>query len=277
MGKEWLLGDDASLLSRIRAVFGRDETVIRRRGGRTQTSRTIQLYVLDDRRQVQATGLRSPSELKALMTCLKLRCPEALFLPYEQYLDYCGKSEEEWQALLRDYNARKAQRELQEEERARDAARGTEFVPPVPQEPRVSRADTRAVLQQAGILGADRSGGESPMTLTLSERGGATRAYRSFTGRDIELAAEGLAEGRYVAVCLRDRADYIYLRAGTAEDGRVTVNVSRPGPDRLRVYETKCADRQAKKYLTDWAAGLFSEDLSQWKDITRQLEKQSKK
>ncbi len=115
------------------------------------------------------------------------------------------------------------------------------------------------------------------MTLTLSERGGATREYRSFTGRDIELAAEGLAEGKYIVVYLRDRADYIYLRAGTAEDGRVTVNVSRPGPDRLRVYETKCTDRQAKKYLTDWAAGAFSEDLSQWKDITRQLEKQSKK
>lgn len=277
VGKEWLLGDDASLLSRIRAVFGRDETVVHHRGGRTQTSRTIQLYVLDDRRQVQATGLRNPSELQALMTCLKLRCPEALFLPYEQYMDYCGKSEEEWQALLREYNARKAQRELREEERARDAARGSEFVPPIPQEPKISRDDTRAILRQAGILGTDRPGGESPMTLTLSERGGATREYRSFTGRDIELAAQGLAEGRYTVVCLRDRADYIYLQTGTAEDGRVTVNVSRPGPDRLRVYETKCADRQARKYLTDWAAGLFSEDLSQWKDITRQLERQSEK
>ncbi len=277
VGKEWLLGDDASLLSRIRVVFDRDETTIRHRGGRTQSSRIIQLYILDDRKQVQATGLRNPSELQPLLTCLKLRCPEALFRPYSEYLDYCGKSEEEWQALMREYNVRKAQRELREEEQARDAARGSEFVPPVPQEPRVSRADTRAVLQRAGILGSDEPGGESPMTLTLSERGGATREYRSFTGRDIELAAEGLAEGKYVVVYLRDRADYIYLQAGTAEDGRVTVNVSRPSVDRLRVYETKCTDRQAKKFLLDWAAGRFSEDLSQWKDITKKLEKQTKK
>jgi len=274
VGKEWLLGDDASLLSRVRVVFGRNETTIHHRGGRTQTSRTIQVYVLDDRKQVQVTGLRDPGELKPLLDCLKLRCPEALFLPYDKYPDYCGKSEEEWQALLREYNARKAGRERREAEDAYAAHAASDLRQADLEHPRTAAF-------QVSDLGL-RTDGEPPQrrlscTLTLSERGGAAREFRTPTRRDIELAAQGLAGGRYAAVYLRDKADYIYLRAGTREDGRVTVNVSRPGPDRLRVYETKCTDRQAEKYLLDWTADLFSEDLSNWKDITKQLEKQSKK
>ncbi len=270
VGKEWLLGDDASLLSRVRVVFDRDETTIRHRGGRTQSSRIIQIYILDDRKQVQATGLRNPSELQPLLTCLKLRCPEALFRPYSEYLDYCGKNEEEWQTLMREYNARKAERERREEESARAASVGADFV-------QADLTRPRAAFDVEDLHIQEEVPGTLPFQLTVSEQNGATREFRAPTPRDVELAAEGLAGGRYTAVYLREKADYIYLRAGTAEDGRCTVNVSRPGVDRLRVYETKCTDRKAKQYLMDWTAGRFSEDLSQWKDITKKLEKQSKK
>ncbi len=270
VGREWLLGDDASLLSRVRVVFDRDETTIRHRGGRTQTSRTIQLYVLDDRKQVQATGLRDPNELQALLTCLKLRCPEALFRPYREYLDYCGKSEEEWQALMREYNARRAERERRAEEDARSATASADFV-------QADLSRPRAAFDVEDLHIEEEVPGALPFQLTVTEQNGAARQFRAPTPRDVELAAEGLTGGRYAAVYLRNRADYIYLQAGTVEDGRCTVNVSRPGVDRLRVYETKCTDRKAKQYLMDWAAGRFSEDLSQWKDITKKLEKQTKK
>ena len=87
VGREWILGDDVTYIPRIRAVFGRDEIQRRRVNGRTITSEMVQLYIIDDRKQVQATGLRNPSELKQLLECLRLRAPDALFLPYEEYMN----------------------------------------------------------------------------------------------------------------------------------------------------------------------------------------------
>ena len=53
----------------------------------------------------------------------------------------------------------------------------------------------------------------------------------------------------------------------------MTVNASRPDPDKLRVFETKCTGRQAREWLLQMWEGIFDPDFSQWKDITRQLEK----
>lgn len=112
VGREWILGDDVTYIPRIRAVFGRDEIQRRRVNGRTITSEVIQLYIIDDRKQVQATGLRNPSELKQLLECLRLRAPDALFLPYEEYMNYLAKSQEEWDTIDREFRIRKARREM---------------------------------------------------------------------------------------------------------------------------------------------------------------------
>ena len=69
---------------------------------------------------------------------------------------------------------------------------------------------------------------------------------------------------------------YLYLKAGDQRDGRVTVNASRPDPDKLRVFETKCADRQASQWLLQMFEGMFDPDFSQWKDVTKKLEKEAK-
>lgn len=111
VGREWVLGDEATLLSRVRAVFGRNEVQTFRHGGRTQTRRVVQLVLLDDRRQAHITGLRDPRKMEPLLDCLRGAIPDALFCPYGQFLDYCEKTEEEWEELLRGYNARKARRE----------------------------------------------------------------------------------------------------------------------------------------------------------------------
>ncbi len=77
------------------------------------------------------------------------------------------------------------------------------------------------------------------MRLSLNERTGAIRDYGSFTRRDAELAGEGLSSGKYTAVALFMGLRYIYLQAGNQMD-------------------------------------VFDEDFSQWKDVTKKLEKQIK-
>lgn len=255
IGKEWVLGDEVSSIARIRGVFPRDEIKVHYTNGRRQSARVVELYIVDDRRQIQATGLRRPDELQAAVNCLRLRAPEAFFDSYEHMSDFTGQSEEEWQATERSYRRRRDQRLAQEEEqeRLRDRS-GAVYVPPVQQQ----------VRQQ------------SRAKLVYSDRTGATREFSSFTRRDVELAGEGLAEGKYTVAALFAGPRYLYLKAGDKLDGRVTVNASRPDPDKLRVFETKCTDRQAQEWLLEMFEGLFDPDFSQWKDITKQLEKQTK-
>lgn len=109
IGKEWVLGDDATYIPRIRAVFGRNELKTVHRKSRTQATRIIQLLIVDDRQQVQITGLRNPRELEAILTCLRLRTPAALFLPYKEYTGFCGKTDLEWASMERDFRQRQAQ------------------------------------------------------------------------------------------------------------------------------------------------------------------------
>lgn len=275
VGHEWVLGDEAMSIPRIRGVFLRDEIKAHVTENRRQTTRIIQLWLVDNRKQMQCTDLRNPSELDMAVKCLRLRCPEAYFSDYRQMSDFLNKTEEEWQTMERDYCFRRNQRLTREVEPEQTPAST-----PTKIQKTAHLAQEAVAARFAGIkeqLQTEEASRLPSFQLVISERGGATREYGSPTFRDIELAAQGLADSRYIAACLRDGADYIYLRGGTAEDGRVTVNVSKPRPNQLRVYETKCTDRQAEQYLTDWAAGLFSEDLSKWKDITKKLERQSKK
>lgn len=254
IGREWVLGDDVSSIARIRGVFPRDEIKVRYTNGRRQSARIIELYIVDDRKQVQSTGLRKPAELQAAVDCLRLRAPEAFFDTYARMSDFTAQSEEEWQAVERSVQRRRDQRLAEEEERERLRDRsGAVYTPPVQQPRQQSRA-----------------------RLSLSDRTGATRDYDSFTRRDVELAGEGLAEGKYTVAALFAGPRYLYLKAGDKADGRVTVNASRPDPDKLRVFETRCTDRQAQEWLLEMFEGVFDPDFSQWKDITKLIEKSMK-
>ncbi|MCI8511681.1 MAG: hypothetical protein HFE83_06745 [Lachnospiraceae bacterium] len=358
VGNEWVLGDEASMISRIRAVFGRDETIYRTSGGRTQTRRILEIYILDDRRQTQMTGLRKPAELQALLEYLEFKAPEAEFYPYDEYHSYCGKSDEEWQRLERRFRARRDERLEREEAKMRAAAgssktfafrdskgrrtsrftaedirreimglsQGGESVALEPMEPvdcgggkALSRLEavvadeslmlaavlknTTGAYQAYGTPAAEETActaflelleqGRVPsvmgwqpvqfmsgrpqekrarMTLTLTEQNGSTRDYRSFTHRDVELAAEGLESGKYRVIVLSIEARYLYLEAGTALDGRITANASLPMADDLHVFEIKCSHSQAKKWLLDMADGRFLSDFSGWKDVTKKLQ-----
>lgn len=110
VGSEWVLGEEVSRISRIRAVFGRDEIQSRRTGNTTTTTRILQVYIMDDRHQVQVSDLKTPSELPMLLDCLKLRAPDALFMPYAQFVNYNSMDDGEWENVERDYRNRKAKR-----------------------------------------------------------------------------------------------------------------------------------------------------------------------
>ena len=127
------------------------------------------------------------------------------------------------------------------------------------------------------LQGAETPRSQARARLSISDRTGATRDYDSFTRRDVELAGEGLASGKYTVVALFAGPRYLYLKAGDKLDGRVTVNASRPDPDKLRVFETKCPDRQAREWLLQMSEGTFDPDFTQWKDITKKLEKEIRK
>ena len=110
VGKEWVLGEQASYIPRIRAVFPRDEIVHRHAGGRVQTSRIVELWIMDDRHQVQSTTLKDYRELQPLVDCIQLRAPDALILPYSEFDRYNFMEDEEWQKVLQDFRLRDGRR-----------------------------------------------------------------------------------------------------------------------------------------------------------------------
>ena len=349
VGKEWVLGDDASYIPRIRAVFGRDEIKRHHSKNRTQTTRIVELYILDDRRQVQVTGLRNPSELPMLLECLKLRVPEAFSGSYNEYLDYCGKSEEEWEKLLRDFQRRKGQREAEEFREARSNSRE-------PQSGTPGRGYSAGTMQggaaerygagtiqggaaeeygagtmqggptevysigtlQSGAVKAngtgDLQGGAARATSTATKQGmqdqedwaqwlstpkspqnqsrqvppsrltlvsteGVSQGHNAFTMEDVQVAADGLNRGRYQMVDLVLTGGYLWMRVETGDkmDGRCKVSVTRPDPDKLRFFTTRCSHKQAAAWLLEFAEGRFRPEGKDWKDYTRKVEKSTKR
>jgi len=199
VGKEWVLGDDASLLSNIRVVAGRNEVVRHHSGGRVRTARYIDLYIVDDRREVQITGLRDPKELDALLSCLRLRVPAALFVPYKDLWDSLGK-EEDWPRMEREYQSRLARLESDVRERRRAAAQSNpHFVFTDGDGQRTSRFDANMIAEQIGELkeGDWPVGLEALEPILVPERVG-----EKLTGLSV-----GRVEGELILVAKLQQAD----------------------------------------------------------------------
>lgn len=110
VGHEWVLGDDAVYIPRIRVACGRDE--ISRSNGGSRSSRVVAFYLLDDRKKPHSKVLYNPNELKAFLDCLKLRAPDVFFCSYQEYLSYRAKSDIEWEEVLQGFRHRKNEREI---------------------------------------------------------------------------------------------------------------------------------------------------------------------
>ncbi len=116
IGREWVLGDEASSIPRIRGVFSRVERHTRHAGKRTQVTYLYEIWIVDNRRQQQVTSLKSKREVEEAMDCLRRRVPAAVFGEYNsrEYNDLIYAKEEEQQyAQERAYRNRAAQFEEQ--------------------------------------------------------------------------------------------------------------------------------------------------------------------
>lgn len=378
VGREWVLCDDAFALSRIRTVFKRDEIIERRVKRRVQTVRVTELYIIDDRRQLMVIPMKNHNELEPLVYCLKFNAPDALFLPYEEYMTYLGKTDDEWETLEREFQFRKSRREL---EKGRDKQpqemtlyctdglvtsrvdskllhtqiksgfEGTEgesflLTPNSPVEIdgmlfcqmqcRLQPVENAESLDEGALFSLGRAElllksepekyGAAPtdgylletdgatcerilnrwltkgrleldgwanvllmrsnaepqekkryLKLFVTEKNGLEHSYHNVLRADIELAGRKLADGSYSAVELDADGDYLLIQGGNSEDGRATVQTSGFAKGKVRAYEIKCRPKQAEEWLMQLYDGEFAPDLSQWKDITRRLDKLAKK
>lgn len=248
VGREWVLGDDATYIPRIRAVFGRDEIQRRRVNGRTITGEVIQLYIIDDRKQVQATGLRNPNELKQLLECLRLRAPDALFLPYDQFPDYAAKSREEWDTINREFQTGKARREM--DSPAPKAVEGQNMVFTRPDGTDTSRVTEDMVT--AALRDAIRLDDETLFTLSPTVPYVAGDKKLSF----LQCSVLGVDDPDFDEDDLKDEAE-IYLIAGVKPE---------PGQPPEEGFVLDCAYDEAEHILMDWFHGK-APNVSGWLPI----------
>ena len=110
IGREWVLGEQANRIDRIRGVFVVDETRTRRSGGRTITSRVLQLVLVDDRWQKHITDFKKPQELRAAADCLALRVPDARRGTNSQWSAFWSMDESEREAFERDFRQKQSRR-----------------------------------------------------------------------------------------------------------------------------------------------------------------------
>lgn len=77
IGREWVLGDGANRIDRIRGIFVINEIHQHHTQTDTRTSRNMELVLIDDRWQRTVTSFHSLKDLQAAADCLALRVPEA--------------------------------------------------------------------------------------------------------------------------------------------------------------------------------------------------------
>ena len=164
IGKEWVLGDEASRIPRIRGVFSRSERHTRSAGKRTVVTYLYEVWIVDDRREQQVTSLRSQKELDDAMDCLRRRVPAAVFGTYSsrEYNDLIYAREDDQQyAQEQAYRQRAAQ--FEEQRRREQEAQAQSQVLTLPDgsvTSRITPEDLRQLLLRPG-----RTGEESPFQL----------------------------------------------------------------------------------------------------------------
>jgi hypothetical protein len=385
VGKEWVLGDMASYIPRIRVFSGRDEIRTHRSQSHTNTSRILELHILDDRKQHLIMNMGNPRELQALLDCISLRAPDALRRPYNEFGKWQGKSDMEWENMLREYRVKQGNREMAAfQPRNQDAAvnqnmtltgpdgsvtsrvtpdlihqtllkclrdgEGTfSLVPGCPIEQYNVRyvelecfatfyedlegieepsAEDMIELGEAELFLKTTATGEAgknlysghiletdirtaeeilkdwfqgvipnmkgwqatpmwekkeqekrrevpPPHLALMSPSGVFQSHDRFTIEDVEVASEGLVDGSYQMVELVLTGGYLLMRidGGNKMDGRCTVTVTRPDGATLRFFKNQCTHRQAAAWLLEFAQGKFAPNWNEWKDCTRQAER----
>ncbi len=77
IGREWVLGDGANRIDRIRGIFVINEIHQHHTNTGVRTSRNMELVLIDDRWQRTGTSFNNLQDLQAAAECLALRVPDA--------------------------------------------------------------------------------------------------------------------------------------------------------------------------------------------------------
>lgn len=118
VGREWVLGDAATRIDRIRGIFVVDEIRTRHSGNHTTTTRVLELVLIDDRWQKWTTSFKNPDELRAAADCLALRVPEARRGSNDQWSSFLNMDDaarEDFEREFRRSKSRRASAEIQQE------------------------------------------------------------------------------------------------------------------------------------------------------------------
>lgn len=110
IGREWVLGDAANRIDRIRGIFTVDEIHRHHTQTGTRTSRTLELVLIDDRWQRSATSFTSPGDLQAAAEYLALRVPDAARGGSGECSSFWVMDESERESFERDFRQRQNRR-----------------------------------------------------------------------------------------------------------------------------------------------------------------------
>ena len=107
--------------------------------------------------------------------------------------------------------------------------------------------------------------------LSLVYASGAAENHTTFTGEDVQVAAEGIVDGTYQIVDLTHPEGWLWIRvtAGDKLDGRCTVEVAKPGGPELEFYAAKMSPREAAAWLTGYPHGQYLPGGRDWKRIKK--------
>ncbi len=110
VGREWVLGDGASKIERIRGVFIINEIHRHHTQTGTRTSRNMELVLVDDRGRRNGTTFQNLKDLEAAADYVALRVPEARRGSGSQCSSFLTMDESEREEFERDFCQRRSRR-----------------------------------------------------------------------------------------------------------------------------------------------------------------------
>lgn len=110
IGREWVLGDGANRIDRIRGIFIINEIHRHSTSTGTRTSRNMELVIIDDRWQRTGTSFNDLRDLQAAADCLALRVPDAQRGDGSRCSSFWTMDESEREDFERDFRQKQSRR-----------------------------------------------------------------------------------------------------------------------------------------------------------------------
>lgn len=101
--------------------------------------------------------------------------------------------------------------------------------------------------------------------------------HKFFTGRDLELAVEGVQEGKYRKAVLEWGYEVFYIFPGQESGLMVTWRANAAGKGKQRFLAREGTANQVKFWLVHYLNDGFFEEMGGWEDVTAKVEKEWKK